>query len=414
LSLGDTLDLGGGFLWQGGTVSGGTLVTTGAAEIAGSGPLQLDATNWRNEGTLEWSAGGFTLAGDAVLQNVGNMTISNPVPATLGGLGTVVNAGTLESSPDAEVVILAPFVNTGTLRVLLNTLVLADAGDNAGEIGVAAGATLRLLGGLVNAAGGTLAGAGTLDLAGEALVNQGLLLPGASPGTLVIDGDLVLAGGGTLALELEGTAPGQYDVVSVTGQATLGGTLQLLPFEGYQSAAGDRFPVLAYAGVQGDFAAVDNQVPALDEASLKPERGANGYAVLFATAAPVDTGSVVTVINESVVAEPVFQVEGVQSGTILVPLAELEQQAASAEGDGGAGGDAAGTGETTLEEPAVEEPAGEEQDVAQAGATEETATADETGNEPVQLVAVDAETLEKRPLVVLVKGGSKGGGAVCR
>jgi filamentous hemagglutinin family protein len=128
---------------------------------------------------------------------------------------------------------------------------------------------------VVSLNGGTLAGAGTLNLAslnlnggnltGSLLItanvsNQGgTVTPGSSPGALTINGNYVQGPGGTLAVELGGTAGGsQYDQLVVNGNATLGGTLNVVLVNGYVPSGGETFSVVQSSGaVSGTFASTN-------------------------------------------------------------------------------------------------------------------------------------------------------------
>ena len=95
----------------------------------------------------------------------------------------------------------------------------------------------------------------TVDLA-----NDGRLTGGNSPGQAVIDGDFVQGGGGRLEIEIGGLTPGDgYDVLTVTGTATLGGTLEVLLFGGFDPGAipdGFSFAILQAEEIVGGFDAV--------------------------------------------------------------------------------------------------------------------------------------------------------------
>jgi len=82
----------------------------------------------------------------------------------------------------------------------------------------------------------------------------GTISPGNSPGTLTIDGDYE-QDGGLLKIEMAGTLPAQFDVLAVTGNAMLGGTLSLDFIDGFVPHAGDAFTFLNVAGsTVGNFA----------------------------------------------------------------------------------------------------------------------------------------------------------------
>ena len=100
--------------------------------------------------------------------------------------------------------------------------------------------------------GGTLSGTGIdgfVALAGGTSTSPfpGNIHPGTSPGTLTIDGDYEQTGG-LLGIEIAGTAPGQFDVLAVTGNATLGGTLRLEFIDDFAPRQGDEFKFLDIGG----------------------------------------------------------------------------------------------------------------------------------------------------------------------
>jgi len=84
---------------------------------------------------------------------------------------------------------------------------------------------------------GTLTGTVSIDAGGT-------LAPGNSPGQLTIDGDLFADG--TLEFEIDGTNPGDFDSLVVSGDAHLDGTLRLIM--GYEVQPGDSFQILTVGG----------------------------------------------------------------------------------------------------------------------------------------------------------------------
>jgi fibronectin-binding autotransporter adhesin len=75
------------------------------------------------------------------------------------------------------------------------------------------------------AAAGTLGGTGTLGGVGASLTNDGTVAPGASVGTLTVGGDYTQSSTGKLAIEINGNA--SFDLLSVTGNATLSGAIDI-------------------------------------------------------------------------------------------------------------------------------------------------------------------------------------------
>ena len=81
--------------------------------------------------------------------------------------------------------------------------------------------------------------------------------PGTSPGTLTIEGDYEQTGGRAGDRDRR-HAPGQFDVLAVTGNATLGGTLLLEFIDGFAPRQGDVFEFLDVGGaLSGAFDSVE-------------------------------------------------------------------------------------------------------------------------------------------------------------
>ena len=90
--------------------------------------------------------------------------------------------------------------------------------------------------------GGTLGGTGTIT--GDVQNVGGAVAPGASPGLLTIDGTYTQFTGGTFAVELAGTTPDLHDVLDVTGDAFLAGTLSVTTSGKFEPMMGQMFTIL--------------------------------------------------------------------------------------------------------------------------------------------------------------------------
>jgi len=78
--------------------------------------------------------------------------------------------------------------------------------------------------------------------------------PGNSAGTLGVEADFSQASGGTLAIELAGTADGEFDVLDVAGTATLAGALDVSLLGGFTPTDGETWVILtADGGITGSF-----------------------------------------------------------------------------------------------------------------------------------------------------------------
>ena len=133
--------------------------------------------------------------------------------------------------------------NAPNVSVNLNSLANVGDGINPATINLNGG-TFTFASGLTVAPLVSLTGQGTLS---GNVTNSGVIAPGASPGRFDIAGNLVLASGSQLRMELGGTAPGtQFDFVAVAGSTTLGGTLAVNLINNFQSVmtSGASFTIL--------------------------------------------------------------------------------------------------------------------------------------------------------------------------
>lgn len=278
-SLGGTGDI---------TVTGGLAVSgSGASTLGGSGTLRTEGTttldisgagtlnvagarSWVNAGTLSLPGDDGIVLGTGgtggTLTNAPGGSIalsgSNPTPISQTAASTLRNEGTLtKSGSSTQTVNLGSLVNTGTLSVDGGTLALAGPLTQGGVIGTATGAVLQTSGSFVNAPGAVIQGTGTLRLGAGGtgtLSNAGTLRPGASPGTTFISGNLDLTGG-TLEIELGGTNVGvDSDLIQVSGNVVLGGTLKAVLFGQYVPADADAIPFIRQGGTStGLFSGLD-------------------------------------------------------------------------------------------------------------------------------------------------------------
>ena len=63
-----------------------------------------------------------------------------------------------------------------------------------------------------------------------------------------------------LEIEIEGAGAGEYDVLNVTGTATLDGVLHLLFPGAYQGAKQDSFQIVTAGAISGKFVTLDQPV----------------------------------------------------------------------------------------------------------------------------------------------------------
>jgi len=112
----------------------------------------------------------------------------------------------------------------------------------SGQIYVEPGATLK----------------GTGFLIGN-VINNGTVSPGNSPGTLRIAQNYTQTAGGSLTIEIGGTAPGLHDLLAIQGNAMLNGNLQLVQLGNFRWSRGESIVFLtAEQGITGRFTSVEN------------------------------------------------------------------------------------------------------------------------------------------------------------
>jgi len=126
---------------------------------------------------------------------------------------------------------------------------LNNGGNNLSKTGTGTlqiNSALNTGAGVLDASAGIVAGVGIVS--GDLSSTAATVAPGNGVGTLSVGGDYTQAAGATLAIELAGTASGEFDVLDVTGSAILDGILDisLLSFVPF---SGDTFDVVTAASV---------------------------------------------------------------------------------------------------------------------------------------------------------------------
>ena len=102
--------------------------------------------------------------------------------------------------------------------------------------------------------GGSLSGNGTVT--GD-VTTGGTVQPGDSVGTLALQGDFTQSSTGTLVAEISGPGPTDHDFLSITGDATIDGTLEVRFVDGFLPTAGEVFDLISVGGsISGNFAQI--------------------------------------------------------------------------------------------------------------------------------------------------------------
>ena len=241
---------------------GVTSASSGTVTVSGGG------STWNNSGTLSIGSSGSgqlnILAGGQVFSAAGFIaadTNSQGV-VTVGGAGA---AWTINGGLSVGGGALAGIGGDATLNIQsggavnVETSLVVHTNDllqlTGGALTVQ---TIDLQGGQFNWTAGIL----HAEMSQDDIVNQGgRLAPGKASigqeiGLTTIDGKYTQQAGAVLEIEIGGLLPvSQYDQVSVTGVALLGGELQLSLANNYFPGSSDTFTVLsALSGIAGVFA----------------------------------------------------------------------------------------------------------------------------------------------------------------
>ncbi|HET9217662.1 MAG TPA: tandem-95 repeat protein, partial [Terriglobia bacterium] len=206
--------------------------------------------------TVLFGEGSHNFRAASTIQGAGNVIFEGGA-VSIAGTYNVTGTTTIRQNA-ARTATTVEFISTpqiATLQVQAGTMTLRN-GAAPGNLTMTGG-TIAIAGGSITSANpisitaGTLQGVGTIE---ASVSNNGVLKPGTSPGSLVIEGDFTQTSTGTLEIELEGATPGtEFDVLQITGQATLSGKLLVVRATGFFPAADGRFEFMTYALRTGDF-----------------------------------------------------------------------------------------------------------------------------------------------------------------
>ena len=193
-------------------------------------------STWLMEGflNLDTAAGMAQIDGSPMRIRSGFFAGSGQVDVTGGGTAQILVPLTLESS--------------ATVDIAASTVLELHGDTTANNTTFAGGGTLTVASGasLTTAADSTI---------GVTFQNEGTLQIGSSPGILKAN-QYVQTDTGVLMIDIGGTNPGsEFDMLTVVGQATLDGSLDVSMINIFDPILGDVFEILTAAGgVNGTFA----------------------------------------------------------------------------------------------------------------------------------------------------------------
>ena len=228
----------------GGTITGaGALTVTGASTLSGGSQAGSGSTTFSGALTLDGGTktiSGRTVSASNTMWNAGAMNIVS---------GSFNNTGSFDDATVANTTVFGStsgsFNNSGTYNKLNDTVTTVNpAFNNTGTTSIAAG-TMAFTGAIDNT-GGLIEGVGTLKTPFTGFSNTGTIAPGlGGTGTLTVDGDLVLDPTSVLAFELASLT--DFDELFLTGDITVGGTLEINSLGGYMPTINDSFQIITFA-----------------------------------------------------------------------------------------------------------------------------------------------------------------------
>jgi fibronectin-binding autotransporter adhesin len=247
-----TLILTGVNLYSGGTtISSGTLQlgdggTTGSitGNVTDSATFAIDRSNTYTFAGIISGTGAFEKLGKGTTILTGNNTYKG---------GTTITGGTLQiGDGGTKGSITGRVTDNGTLDFDRNdAFTFSGAIKGKGSV-VQSGSGTLTLSGSNSYSGGTELDSGTLVVdnasalgTGDVTVTGGILT--ADPQPINVQGNYFQGPNGTLQLVIAGASLGQYDYLNVTGNATLGGTLQLIN-QGFVPKAGETLTLVQAGG----------------------------------------------------------------------------------------------------------------------------------------------------------------------
>ena len=233
--------------------SGVLLAPTDTADVTGS---QLGAGTWdiNNNATL-------TLDGGSAITTLGSLTqvtLNGADPSFTNLTNLATNQGSLTINGSMNFAATGALTDSSTLTITRGSTLSTGLGQTFtmtsgftsldGQLDVSGGALLQ---------GGTLGGNG--KIIGNVTNTGGDVSPGHSPGIIDINGNYTQGAAGTMDIQIAGTNPAtpDFDQLFVTGNVTLGGTLNVTLLNGFQPTPGQTFEVLNDEGsnpISGAFA----------------------------------------------------------------------------------------------------------------------------------------------------------------
>ena len=264
------------FSWIDGTVNGTfTVASSVHTNISGSDQKLLQSPGGSGSTTLTLG-GSTTLSGTGLVLSGGGAFLNNTgtftpqAGSTITAQSCCASAAQLNNKGKLVVSVGAgntfslssvAFNNSGTVMLNSGTMQFGDPGytQTAGSTVLNGGALTSTTSAILNLKGGKLTGKGTItaSVQNAALIDPGTTTPGE--GLLKIVGNYTQTSAGTLRVDIKGTTAGvSYDQLSVSGTATLNGTLDIMTASGFTPTTTDQFIVVKATTRTGTFTTLLN------------------------------------------------------------------------------------------------------------------------------------------------------------
>jgi hypothetical protein len=266
-----TLNIDDSFTWNGGSIQGSgdlnfetlciALITTTANKVFMQRTIN-------NAGSAMWTGfGNIQVSNSATWNNLSGGVYDTQNDYSMNGTDTTPAFNNLtgstfkKSSGTGTTAIGINFNNSGLVDLQSGTTIFYNFHQLAGGTTQLNGGNLGNVGGTpITYDGGALFGSGTIT--GQCMNHGATINPGFSPGKITINGDFLQDGGGTLRIEIAGLAtPGvDYDLLEITGTATLGGALRVVDINGFTPSGTDTVTPLTAGSITGVFSSTNAQV----------------------------------------------------------------------------------------------------------------------------------------------------------
>jgi len=242
-------------------------LTGGNYNLTATGQLQFN--NMGDSSDIVTNDANITLAGaDTTKSSIIDQTGANALAnfATNGSTGSFTlttdrNFTTGGPLTNAGIVDVQKSTGTGTTKLIVNGSYTQTGGTTTVDGVLSTSTGLNVSGGFIYGSGAGIINGTQGTLVGNFNLTGGTISPGdgiKKIGDLNITGTYNESGAGILNIDLDGTTPNtKYDVLNISGAATLGGTLDVDTLTGFSLAAGDSFDILNYASETGTFTTVN-------------------------------------------------------------------------------------------------------------------------------------------------------------